>query len=142
MTEDAPVIEYFNSYGSFAGTFSLAAPFSFGTMQLNEFSAGKYAAVHFRHDFSTWMFPETFQKQPAIIFAQNIGFGQLNNEYQKKFNLQDYRKGFYESGFEVNNLLRMNYLSWGAGIYYRYGPYQFSSIHENFAYKFGFFFKL
>lgn len=142
MTQDAPVIEYFNSYGSFAGTFSLAAPFSFGTMQLNEFSAGKYAAVHFRHDFSTWMFPKTFQKQPAIIFAQNIGFGQLNDQYQKKFNLQDYRKGFYESGFEVNNLLRMNYLSWGAGIYYRYGPYQFSSIHENFAYKFGFFFKL
>jgi len=142
MTQDAPVIEYFNSYGSFAGTFSLAAPFSFGTMQLNEFSAGRYAAVHFRHDFSTWMFPKTFQKQPAIIFAQNIGFGQLNDQYQKKFNLQDYRKGFYESGFEVNNLLRMNYLSWGAGIYYRYGPYQFSSIHENFAYKFGFFFKL
>jgi len=142
MTQDAPVIEYFNSYGSFAGTFSLAAPFSFGTMQLNEFSAGKYAAVHFRHDFSTWMFPKTYQKQPAIIFAQNIGFGQLNDQYQKKFNLQDYRKGFYESGFEVNNLLRMNYLSWGAGIYYRYGPYQFSSLHENFAYKFGFFFKL
>jgi len=142
MTQDAPVIEYFNSYGSFAGTYSLAAPFSFGTMQLNEFSAGRYAAVHFRHDFSTWMFPETFQKQPAIIFAQNIGFGQLNDQYQKKFNLQDYRKGFYESGFEVNNLLRMNYLSWSAGIYYRYGPYQFSSIHENFAYKFGFFFKL
>ena len=142
MTQDAPVIEYFNSYGSFAGTFSLAAPFSFGTMLLNEFSAGKYAAVHFRHNFSTWMFPKTFQKQPAIIFAQNIGFGQLNDQYQKKFNLQDYQKGFYESGFEINNLLRMNYLSWGAGIYYRYGPYQFSSIHENFAYKFGFFFKL
>ena len=142
MSQNAPVIEYFNSYGSFAGTFSLAAPFSFGTMLLNEFAAANYTSIHLRHDFSTWLFPVNYQKQPAFIFAQNIGFGGLNEQQQTQYNLKDYRKGFYESGFEVNNLLRMDYLSWGVGIYYRYGPYQFSSAHENFAYKFGFFFKL
>lgn len=142
MSQNGPIIELFNSYGSFAGTFSLAAPYSFATMQLNEFSAANYTAIHFRHDFSTWLFPENFRKQPAFIFAQNIGFGQLNNRQLTQFNLLDYRKGFYESGFEVNNLLRMNYLSWGVGVYYRYGPYQFSSSSDNFAYKFGFFFKL
>jgi len=141
-TRDTPMIELFNGYGSFAGTFSLAVPYSFGTMQLNEFAAANYTALHLRHDFSTWLFPETFQKKPALIFAQNIGFGQLDDQQKAQFNLKDYRQGFYESGFEINNLLRMNYLSWGVGIYYRYGPYQFSSIHENFAYKFGFFFKL
>ena len=141
-TRDTPLIELFNGYGSFAGTFSLAAPYSFGTMQLNEFAAANYTALHLRHNFSTWLFPENFQKKPAFIFAQNIGYGRLNDQQLIKYNLNDYRKGFYESGFEVNNLLRMNYLSWGVGIYYRYGPYQFSSIHENFAYKFGFFFKL
>jgi len=141
-SRDTPIIELFNGYGSFAGTFSLAAPYSFGTMQLNEFAAANYTALHLRHDFSTWMFPETFQKKPAIIFAQNIGFGQMSDQQLMQFNMQDYRKGFYESGFEVNNLLRMAYLSWGVGIYYRYGPYQFSSAHENFAYKFGFLFKL
>lgn len=142
MSQNSPIIELFNSYGSFAGTFSLSAPYSFATMKLNEFAAANYTAIHFRHDFSTWLFPGTMQKRPAIIFAQNIGIGQLDDTYLTQFNLKDYRKGFYESGFEVNNLLRMNYLSWGVGIYYRYGPYQFSSIHENFAYKFGFFFKL
>jgi len=141
-TLDTPIIELFNGYGSFAGTFSLAAPYSFGTMQLNEFAAANYTALHLRHDFSTWLFPETFQKKPALIFAQNIGYGRLNDQQLIKYNLKDYRQGFYESGFEANNLLRMNYLSWGVGIYYRYGPYQFSSIHENFAYKFGFLFKL
>ncbi|NEW81347.1 MAG: hypothetical protein GZ094_03135, partial [Mariniphaga sp.] len=141
-TRDTPMIELFNGYGSFAGTFSLAAPYSFGTMQLNEFSASNYTAVHLRHDFSTWLFPETFQKKPALIFAQNIGFGQMNDQQLLQFDMKDYRKGFYESGFEVNNLLRTAYLSWGFGIYYRYGPYQFSSAHENFAYKFGFYFDL
>lgn len=142
MTQNAPIIELFNGYGSFAGTFSLEAPYSFATMQLNEFAAANYSAIHLRHNFSTWLFPDKFKTRPAFIFAQNIGIGQLNNQYLVQYNLLDYRKGFYESGFEINNLLRMNYLSWGVGIYYRYGPYQFSSIHENFAYKFGFFFKL
>jgi len=142
ITQNAPVIELFNGYGSFAGTFSLAAPYSFGTMQLNEFAASKYTALHVRHDFSTWLFPVNFRKRPAFVVAQNIGFGELNNQQKAQFNLNDYRKGFYESGFEINNLLRMNFLSWGAGIYYRYGPYRMSSIHDNFAYKFGFLFKL
>jgi len=142
MSQYAPIIELFNGYGSFAGTFSLAAPYSFGTMQLNEFAAANYTALHIRHDFSTLIFHEKYKTRPAFIFAQNVGFGHLNDQDKVQFNLQDYRKGFYESGFEINNLLRMAYLSWGAGIYYRYGPYQFSSMHENFAYKFGFFFKL
>ncbi len=142
MTQESPIIELFNGYGSFAGTFSLSAPYSFATMQLNEFSAANYAAIHLRHDFSTWLFPENHQKKPAFIFAQNLGYGQLNDQQLIKYNLKDYRKGFYETGFEVNNLLRMAYLSWGVGIYYRYGPYQFSSANENFAYKFGFLFKL
>jgi hypothetical protein len=142
MSENVPIIELFNSYGSYAGSFSLDAPYSFATMQLNEFASAAYAVMHFRHDFSKWLYPVKYKTRPAFIFAQNIGFGELDDKYLTKFNLKDYRKGFYESGFEVNNLLRMNYLSWGVGIYYRYGPYQFSSMHENFAYKFGFIFKL
>ena len=142
LTQNAPIIELFNGYGSFAGTFSLAAPYSFGTMQLNEFAAANFTAIHLRHNFSTRLFPETIKFRPAFIFTQNIGFGRLNDHYIAQLNLTDYRKGFYESGFEVNNLLRMEYLSWGVGIYYRYGPYRFSRAGDNFAYKFGFFFKL
>ena len=142
MTKDAPLIEYFNGYGSFAGNFSLAAPNSFATMQLNEFAATRFAAVHLRHDFSPWLFPENYKSKPAIIFAQNIGFGTLGEKYKDQFHFKDYSKGYYESGIEMNNLLRVGYISWGAGIYYRYGPYRLTSIHENFAYKFGFLIKI
>ena len=137
MSFKSPVFELFNGNGSFAGTFSLAAPFSFGTMQLNEFAATGYGAIHIRHNFSTWLFHEKFKTRPALIFTQNIGFGKLNPQYSPRLTMSDYRKGFYESGFEVNNLLRLGYLSFGAGVYYRYGPYQFSAMPQNFAYKFG-----
>ena len=142
MTSDAPIIEYFNGYASFAGNFSLAAHYSFATMQLNEFAATRFAAVHLRHDFSHWMFPENFEKRPVMVFAQNIGFGQLDEKYKTLFRFKDYDKGYYESGIEINNLLRVGVIAWGAGIYYRYGPYRLNSTHENFAYKFGFLIKM
>ncbi len=142
ISQNGPIIELFNGYGSFAGTVTLAAPYSFATMQLNEFGASEYSALHLRHNFSPWLFGARFKKRPAFIFAQNIGVGRLNEHYKTQFNLTDYREGFFESGIEINNLLRMNFLSWGAGVYYRYGPYRLSRTGDNFAYKFGFFFKL
>lgn len=142
MSKSAPFIELFNGYGSFAGTFSLSAHYSFATMQLNEFAAANYSAIHLRHDFSQWLFPEKFKTRPAIIFAQNMGIGKLDDSNLEQYHLLDYRKGFYESGFEINNLLRTAYLSWGFGIYYRYGPYHLDSTSDNFAYKFGFYFDL
>ena len=142
MTNDAPLIEYFNGYGSFAGNFSLSAPYSFATMQLNEFATTSFVAAYLRHDFSRWMFPENYKTKPALIFAQNIGFGTLDERYKDQFHFKDYRNGYYESGIEINNLLRVGYISWGAGIYYRYGPYRLNAVHDNFAYKFGFLIKL
>jgi hypothetical protein len=142
MTLNEPIIELFNGYGSFAGTFSLAAPYSFATMRLNEFGAADYTAIHIRHNFSPWLFSEKTKTRPSLIFAQNFGIGLLKDQQIALYNLTDYRKGFFESGFEINNLLRMNYLSFGLGIYYRYGPYRLNQISDNFAYKFGFFFKL
>ena len=142
MTEGAPLIEYFNGYGSYAGAFTISAPYTFETMRLNEFAASGFVAIFIRHDFSHWMFRKKFKTLPAIIFDQNIGIGQLGDQNKEQFHFQDYRKGFYESGLEVNNLLRLGYFSCGAAIYYRYGPYQLSPIHENFAYRFGISIKL
>jgi hypothetical protein len=141
MTQKAPIMELFNGYGSYAGTFTLMAPYSFATMRMNEFASANFTAIHIRHDFSPWLFPVKFKTRPSVIIAQNMGIGQLNGKYLAQLNLSDYRKGFYESGFELNNLIRTGYLSWGAAIYYRYGPYQYAAIHDNFAYKFGFMIK-
>lgn len=142
MTPNSPIIEYFNGYGSSPGSFSITAPYSFATMQPNEFAATRFAAIHLRHDFGKWMFPENLKSRPAIVLAQNMGVGQLGDKYKELFQFQDYRKGFYESGIEINNLVRIGYLSWGVGLYYRYGPYRFGPVHENFAYKIGFSFRL
>jgi hypothetical protein len=71
-----------------------------------------------------------------------MGLGYLNSSSSTKYQMTDFRKGYLESGFEINNLLRMDFLSWGLGVYYRYGPYHLPSAGDNFAYKFGFFINL
>ena len=142
MSQNSPIMELFNGYGGFGGTFTLNAPFSFATMRFNEFASANYTAIHIRHDFSQWLFPENYKTRPAFVISQSIGVGELSSKSIAKYNLKDYRKGYYESGFEINNLLKFGYLTWGVGIYYRYGPYQFSEPHNNFAYKFGFYIKI
>ena len=138
ISSQSPMIELFNGNGSYTGKFTLDAPFSFGTMQMNEFSATNYTSLNLRHNFSTWLFPTKFKTRPAFTFVQNIGVGRLTTHFLTQLNLRDYRKGFYESGFEINNFIRLGHVAFGAGIFYRYGPYGFNAIHDNFAYKFGF----
>jgi len=44
-------------------------------------------------------------------------------------------KGYYESGLELNNLLKSGFVHIGVGGYYRYGPYAFSLPIDNFVVK-------
>jgi hypothetical protein len=142
ITEHAPLTELFNGYGSYVSTFSLVAPNSFTTMRQNEFGADAFTSIHIRHDLGTWFFSAGHRFKPEFVLAENIGFGSLNSYHSANFGLDDFRKGYYESGFEINNILRMEFLSLGIGIYYRYGPYALPENSDNFAYKFGFLFKL
>ena len=46
-------------------------------------------------------------------------------------------KGYYESGLLINNILGIfGLLNIGVGAFYRYGPYSFENVADNFAYKF------
>ncbi len=142
ITDPAPLTELFNGYGSYVNTFSLIAPNSFNTMRQNEFGADIFTAIHLRHDLGALIFSDGTKFNPQFVIAENIGFGRLNTFNSSTFGLTDFRKGYYETGFEINNILRMDFLSWGVGIYYRYGPYRLPINSDNFAYKFGFLFKL
>jgi len=142
ISDNAPLIELFNGYGSYASAVSFIAPFSFNTMRQNEFAATQYAAVHLRHEFGHNFYSSSQKFKPVFVLSQNMGIGSLDSSTSTRYQMDDFRKGYYESGFEINNLLRMDFLSWGVGIYYRYGPYRLPAPGDNFAYKFGFYINL
>ena len=132
----APITDWFHGYGSFSGAFTLLAPYSFATMRINEFSADQYAALHLRHNFGSGFIPSWYFIRPELALAQNIGIGSLKQQYTDQSGATDFREGYYESGIELNRIINSNFVGFGFGTYYRYGPYKLSTEKLNFAYKF------
>ncbi len=108
----------------------------FQTMGLYEFTTTKYASVFLNHNFGNVLLNKKLSK-PELVIYQNMGIGQLENkDAHIGLSLQDFNKGFIESGLGLNNILRANYVNvayWGFGgaVFYRYGPYQFAQPSDN-----------
>jgi hypothetical protein len=130
-----PYTKLFAGHGSFVN-YTLDVPNTFETMALNEFLSDRYVALFYSHDFGR-LFIRKKYFQPQVIFINRFGFGSLSNP-SNHFDI-DYKameKGYYETGFLLNNLIRRGYLGLGAGVYYRYGPYAFTDETKNLAVKF------
>jgi len=114
----------------------------FGAMRADEFISDKYVSVMIRHNFGRMTQNKKFS--PRIIFCQGIGFGGLKNSTDHlgiKFKTME--KGYFESGLMIGDLLVIkNLLSFGVGVFVRYGAYylpkpQYKTI-DNFAFKVSF----
>ena len=132
----APITDWFHGYGSNSGTFTLLPHYAFATMQLNEFSADQYASLHIRHSFGSGFIPSNYFIRPEVVLVQNMGIGSLEPKYSVTSGATDFRKGFFESGLELNKIINFGFTGLGLGAYYRYGPYRLSNKASNFAYKF------
>lgn len=117
---------------------TLFAPNSFGTMRMNEFLSNKYASIYIYHDFGYLLFKGKKWFHPEFALSQNIGFGWLDNPEKYEYISIDPRPmnlGFYESGLLINNLINLKIYTIGIGAFYRWGPYSFDNVGDNFAYK-------
>ncbi|MBN2348975.1 MAG: carboxypeptidase-like regulatory domain-containing protein [Bacteroidales bacterium] len=138
---DLPYPVLYNGHGSFKH-FTLESENSFATMRMNEFLADRFVSLFVKHDFGNLFFhSEAFH--PDFQLVNNISFGELKKpSVHANINFQTLNKGYYECGVLINNVLRQNIIGYGFGVFYRYGPYSFSQISDNFAYKLTFSFNL
>jgi hypothetical protein len=114
---------------------SVSTENAFETMLPYEFFSSEYINLHFRHSFGSLLF-KTKKFEPEVVLTTSVGFGNLS--YQGSHAGVDFKtmeKGFYESGLVLNNLIRYFYFSFGAGVFYRYGPYQFENTSDNITAK-------
>ncbi|MCU0354555.1 MAG: DUF5686 and carboxypeptidase regulatory-like domain-containing protein [Cytophagales bacterium] len=119
------------------------APNTFQTMRLYEFAADRYAYLFLKHNFGSLLFkPKSKYVRPEINLVQSIGWGDLTNRNRHEGIAFDTpRRGYFESGLLVNNLLRIEYLDLyyiglGGGAFYRYGPYALENQRDNVVFKF------
>jgi hypothetical protein len=109
-------------------------------MRSNEFLSSKYIALFFQQDFQKNII-RWGKFQPNLILLTNIGWGTLAHpELQINSPTKSMDKGYFESGFLLNNLLAKKFfgvarLGLGAGAFYRYGPYAFSNPIDNLSLK-------
>lgn len=134
VTGDIPYSELYYGPGSYSW---LNIDNSFNTMRVNEFVSDRFASFFFRHDFGSLLF-KTKNWAPKLAIVSAVGWGDnsligdiQNDDYAKKMKL-----GYYESGIQINNILKMSFQGYGLGVYYRYGPYSRNREIENWAFKF------
>ncbi len=140
INKDIPYAKLFSSFGlgtGYRGS-SLGISQGFQTMEFYEFISDRFVHLFFRHDFETLLL-KSKKFKPNIVVEHNLAFGSLENPaVHQDVTFKTLEKGFFEAGLIVENIIRVKYLNvayigLGAGMYYRYGPYQNTAFSDNVA---------
>lgn len=139
---DVPLAKLFLSRGLGSGLKIYFISNTFQTMQPNEFVSDQFVHLFLRWTIGT-LTKKSVYFQPKVAVIHNLAFGQLTTSLDNHLNLplKTLEKGFFESGLEVNNVYRFNYLNiaylgLGGGVYYRHGANQLPTLEENIGYRF------
>lgn len=135
-TETCPVMETFDILGTYE-PFGLYSPGSFSTMRFDEFFCDRFVALYLSHNFSgmLWKTNSPWFK-PELTVVTNLGWGDMRRAKDcPEKNFKTMEKGYFESGFAVHGLLASPFAKIGVGVFYRYGPYAFDRVWDNFAFK-------
>lgn len=132
----APFVSLYNGYGSYSTNYSVYAGEGFETMQPYEFFLDRYAAVFLRQDLGKRLLRTKLFK-PDLVLAQNIGFGDLGQPIPDLSELAygNMRRGFFESGLMLNNIISSTFSGIGVGAFYRYGHYALPRAKDNLKIK-------
>ncbi|MDP3313592.1 DUF5686 and carboxypeptidase-like regulatory domain-containing protein [Lutibacter sp.] len=133
---DAPITHLFNATPNYtfknpwAKRITFAGKNSFETMGYNEFISDRFIAIHFKHEFKAFIISPKFK--PQLTIANRAAIGAINNaNYHQGLEFKSLNKGYLESGFEINRLLK----GFGLSAYYRFGSYQNPEWSDNLAVK-------
>lgn len=113
--------------------FSVAGITSFETMYFNEFFSDKFTTVQYKHVFKSFNISQRFK--PQLVLISRFAIGDMDSpERHENISFGSLRKGYTESGFELNKLL----FGFGLSFTYRYGGYHLPNFEDNIALKFTF----
>lgn len=113
--------------------FSVAGLNSFETMFFNEFFSDRFATLQLKHYLKPFNISERYKPQLVLITRYAIGDIKTPERHQN-VTFGSLKKGYTESGFEINKLL----FGFGLSFTYRYGAYHLPEIGDNVAFKFTF----
>ena len=113
--------------------FSVAGINSFETMFFNEFFSDKFATLQYKYFLKPFYVTDRYKPQLVLITRYGIGDTKYPERHEG-VTFSSLKKGYTESGFEINKLL----FGFGLSFTYRYGAYHLPQIDDNVAFKFTF----
>jgi hypothetical protein len=139
IDQNLPVGLLFTGEGSYDQDIPVVMYDTFQTMFPYEFVSDEYVHLFLTHDIGGLLFKSN-NFQPGVILHQNMGWGDLRNNFSHSIPFRTKDKIFMESGIEFTKLLKMNYLDtyylgFGVGAFYRYGEYALNRSKDNFVTK-------
>ncbi|NHN24580.1 carboxypeptidase-like regulatory domain-containing protein [Flavobacterium jejuense] len=140
ITKNVPLGLLFTGEGSYVEKYPYFIKDAFQTMRLYEFVSDSYAHLFLHHNFGSLLF-KIKQFQPSVSLHHNMGWGNLretNQQLQLPYITKE--KLFVESGLQIDNILKVNYLDigylgFGGSMFYRYGAYGLPEFKDNIALK-------
>ncbi len=138
-SENAPLTHLYHAYPNnirketIMQRFSVAGLNSFETMFFNEFFSDKFTTFQLKHYIAPFKISKRFQ--PQLVLITRYAIGDIENpERHQNVTFNSLKKGYTESGFELNKLL----FGFGLSFSYRYGAYHLPKTEDNIALKFTF----
>ena len=115
--------------------FNLYIENGFNTMKPNEFVSQDYGSAFLHYNMGAIY--KTTYSAPEFSVVTAAGWGALARpEDHQEVNFKTMEKGFFESGLLLDNILVLNTSGLGVGVFYRYGPYAFENVQDNFGFSF------
>lgn len=116
------------------GLFNSAGP--------TEFANESFAYCFLTHRFGTLLGrTKTPYFRPELMLMQQIGWGKIRQpERHQGLDLQDMRKGYFETGVGIDNIIRIPYfkliyIGLGGTAFYRWGPYRLPEFNDNLSFQ-------
>ncbi|WP_299208626.1 DUF5686 family protein [uncultured Dokdonia sp.] len=136
---DLPITHLFQAYPNaptketILQRFSVAGVNSFETMFFSEFFSDKLVTAQLKHRLAPFNISKSFK--PEMVFITRFAIGDIQNpEDHLDIQFGSLKKGYTESGFEINKLI----FGFGTSLTYRYGAYHLPNFEDNIAFKFTF----
>jgi len=141
ISNAAPLPQLFNATPNFKlqnpwrKRINLAGRNAFETMSFNEFISDKFVSLQVKHNFRDLKLGAKFR--PQFTLVSRFAIGTLGHKlYHHDVSFKTMEKGYYESGFELNNLFK----GFGLSSFYRYGSYRYHNFSDNITLKITFHF--
>lgn len=100
------------------------------------FAADQFVNLYFSQELGPVLYKSKYSS-PFLTVHQNVAWGNLRRaKLQLETGIQSLEKGLYETGLQVDNLLRFNYMNFatlglGTAVFYQWGPLQRPKWQDN-----------